>query len=60
MSKMYRVTGMERLKFSMDIEAESKAEAKRKFNAYIREGAYGWDSMGVSVRVEEIKGGGAV
>ena len=59
MSKKYRVTGIERLKFSMEIEAESKAEAKRKFDAYARDGAYGWDSAGVTTRVEEIKEGGA-
>lgn len=58
MSRIYRVTGTERLRFSRDIEAESKAEAKRKFDAYVREGADGWDSIGVSTRVEEIKGGG--
>ena len=43
----------------MDIEAESKAEAKRKFDAYVSEGVVGWDSVGVSTRVEEIKEGGA-
>jgi len=58
-SKIYRVTGTERLRFSMDIEAESKAEAKRKFDAYVSEGVVGWDSVGVSTRVEEIKEGGA-
>jgi hypothetical protein len=42
----------------MPYEAESKAEAKRKFNDYTREGANGWDSAGVSTRVEEIEEGG--
>ena len=59
MSKKYRVTGIERRRFSMEIEAESKAEAKRKFDDYTSKGAYGWDSAGVSTRVEEIKEGGA-
>ena len=58
MRKRYRVTGMERLMFSMEAEAESKSEARRKFDAYIRDGAYGWDSVGMSTRVEEIKEGG--
>jgi len=57
-SKKYRVTEIERLRFSMEIEAESKAEAKRKFDDYTREGACGWDSVGVSTRVEEIEEGG--
>lgn len=57
MSKKYRVTGIERLRFSMEIEAESKAEAKRKFDDYVSEGACDWDSIGVSTRVEEIKEG---
>ncbi len=43
----------------MEIEAESKAEAKRKFDAFVSEGANGWDSVGVSTRVEEIEEGGA-
>ena len=59
MSRIYRVTGTERLRFSMEIEAESKAEARRKFDTFTREGAYGWDSIGVSTRVEEIKKGGS-
>lgn len=58
MRKMYRVTGIERLRFSKEIEAESKAEAKIKFDAYVRDGACGWDTIGVSTRVEEIKRGG--
>ena len=57
MRKRYRVTGIERLMFSKEVEAESKSEARRKFDAYIREGACGWDSIGMSTRVEEIKEG---
>lgn len=41
----------------MDIEAESKSEAERKFLAFISEG--GWDTVGVSTQVEELKKGGA-
>lgn len=41
----------------MEIEAESKAEAKRKYDAFVSEGAIGWDSVGVSTRVVEIKEG---
>ncbi len=54
-TRMYRVVGTERLRFSMEVEATSKAEAHRKFEDFIRDGVIGWDSAGMSVRVTEIK-----
>ena len=57
MSNKYRVMLIGRRRFSMDIEAESKSEAERKFLAFISEG--GWDTVGVSTQVEELKKGGA-
>ena len=54
MGKKYRVTTVgSRIRFSMNIEAESKSEAKRKFDSFLGDG--GMDTVGVSTLVEEIK-----
>ena len=58
MSKMYRVTGIERLGLSMEIAADSISDARKKFDDYVIEGASGWDAIDVTTRVEEIKEGG--
>ena len=54
-TRKYKVVGTERLRFAMEIEATSKAEARRKFEDYTKDGAIGWDSAGTSVRVTEIR-----
>lgn len=54
-TRKYLVVGFERLRFSMEVEATSKTEARRKFEDYTRDGAIGWDSVGTSVRVMEMK-----
>lgn len=57
MSKKYRVTAIGRIRFSMDIEAESESEAKREFDTFLSCG--GMNTDGVNILVEEIKKGGA-
>lgn len=56
-TRKYKVVGTERLRFAMEIEATSKAEARRKFEDYTKDGAIGWDSAGTSVRVVELPAG---
>jgi hypothetical protein len=57
-TRKYLVVGSERLRFSMEVEATSKAEARRKFEEYTKDGACGWDSVGTSVRVAELPAAG--
>lgn len=56
-TRRYKVVGTERLRFAMEVEATSKAEARRKFDEYVRDGTDGWDSVGTSVRVVELPAG---
>ena len=57
MRKKYRVTAIGRIRFSMNIEAESQSEAKRKFDTFLSNG--GMNTDGVNILVEEIKEEGA-
>lgn len=54
-TRKYLVVGFERLRFSMEVEATSKTEAHRKFEDFTKDGEIGWDSVGTSVRVAEMK-----
>lgn len=57
MNNMYRVTQIVKLRFSMEIEAESESEAKRKFESYVSKGACNGENIGMSTQIEEIKEG---
>ena len=51
------VIATEKLQFKMEVEAKSKAEALRKMEEYCKDGTYGWDSAGISMKAIKVQGG---